>query len=373
MAVDRIAVGLVATILVLCAVSCDEGVGRRACNYRSAVQSGRGHEALAGCEADAARLLDEVAALAEAQGRAGASFAETWLRVGTLLHDMVETSDYGCGRRARSSEWQPAVELARRAMAAGIRLLTDPTVSPKLGTHAALSLGQVLLHPCLSTHAAQQWSPAHPFSSSRRVIGGDGDGAVSAGEESEERIRRANQALAQRNGCGTALKLVHEAASISPWSVNAWYSVQMTMMKCGMWDYSLEAPAPDELMGQVASPEEIEGKRCEAEFAVVTAASHEYYDRVINLAGSMRVWAPSTSLLVYDVGLTNQQASRVASLQNVTYLKLPLGDLPPHVSRTGWDSSTYAFKPLAMWDALSRAPCFLWMDSGLELRRPIDW
>lgn len=356
---------------MLCAVSCGEVMDKKACNYRSAVESGRGHEALVGCEADAARLLGEVAALAEAQSRAGASPAETWLRVGTLLHDMVESSDYGCGRRARSAGWQPAVELARRAMAAGLRLLTDPTVSPKLGTHAALSLGQVLLHPCLSTHAAQIWSPAYPFSSSRGVAGGSH--AAGAGEESEERIRRANQALAQGNDCATALKLVHEAASISPWSVHAWYSVQVTMLRCGIWDYSIDAPAPDDLIGSVAAPDDPEGKRCEAEFAVVTAASHEYYDRLINLAGSMRVWAPSSLLLVYDVGLTNHQARRVASLPNVTYIKLPLQDLPRHVSRTGWDSSTYAFKPLAIWDALTRAPCFLWMDSGLELRRPIDW
>jgi len=39
----------------------------------------------------------------------------------------------------------------------------------------------------------------------------------------------------------------------------------------------------------------------------------------------------------------------------------------------GWENSTYAFKPIVIWDALQRHTCFLWMDSGLELRAPVTW
>lgn len=188
--------------------------GNRACVRAALAQDGP--QGLARCNPDADLLLELVADHVSAQ--AGGSIPETWLRMGTKLFDMVSQPGPVCEwSSAGSGGWRRAVLHARRAMVVGLRLMSDDGASPKLGTHAALSLGRMLLHPCLSAHAAQRSSAASRYSSSHNV---------GAGEGSAQLVSRSMVALDEGH-CEEAVDLAHKAARADPDSVSAWYSVQV--------------------------------------------------------------------------------------------------------------------------------------------------
>ena len=54
--------------------------------------------------------------------------------------------------------------------------------------------------------------------------------------------------------------------------------------------------------------------------------------------------------------------------RNVEVRRFPFDSYPPHVQ----DVTNYAFKALAIAEALKTHRVVLWMDSGLELRAPVD-
>ncbi len=51
----------------------------------------------------------------------------------------------------------------------------------------------------------------------------------------------------------------------------------------------------------------------------------------------------------------------------------PPGPVTQRAGGQGWETSTYAFKPVVLREALQLSGCILWMDSGLELRQPVAW
>eukprot|EP00960_Hanusia_phi_P060278 764457-Hanusia_phi.AAC.2 len=126
--------------------------------------------------------------------------------------------------------------------------------------------------------------------------------------------------------------------------------------------------------------------------AIVSAASHEYFERLANLVGSVHTWARQVPVVLYDIGLTPRQNQQLHEWINVSVRKLDLSKLPEHVRWTGWEKSTYAFKPIVVREALRDFECILWLDSGeeeegkgggegvsltsragIELRRDITW
>lgn len=152
-----------------------------------------------------------------------------------------------------------------------------------------------------------------------------------------------------------------------------WYNLQITMMRCdntGAWDFSMEAPAPPQLLAPAGAVDDKDMELGECgDLVVVTAASREYFERARNLVGSLHVWQPATSILLYDLGLDVEQAAAVATWRNVALRRLDYSRLPAYVSWTGWETSTYAFKPLVVAESLETHACVLWLDSGIELRQ----
>ncbi|KAG1652377.1 hypothetical protein FOA52_005563 [Chlamydomonas sp. UWO 241] len=101
---------------------------------------------------------------------------------------------------------------------------------------------------------------------------------------------------------------------------------------------------------------------------LVTGASSGFFDRMRNMVGSLHVWEPHQRLLVYDLGFSQRQVAEMLCWRNVEVLPFPFADYPAHVA----DVTNYAFKALVIKEALKGNDAVLWIDSGLELRAPID-
>lgn len=331
------------------------------------------------CAPNPSRLMESIADVISAQ-KSG-SLAETWLRLGIRMHDIVSQAPEGsrggwterlsaseCKTTVSNPQWAGALELSARAVQTGLRLLADPSEAPQPGTHAGLSMGRVLLHPCASaavlkhTHNRGFYSHVRKYSMS---------GNTGLGEDSG--LLQEAQAARERGACEEAVSKIHLAAKAAPDSVLVWYNLQITMMECGLWDFSFSAPDPLQLLAAAPTSHPQYPGDCASNFSIVTAASYQYFDRLRNLVGSVHFWEPEMSVLVYDVGLTTEQASEARTWEGVQFETLTMEAMPEHVTWTGWEASSYAFKPVVLWQALQQHRCVLWMDSGLELRQPLRW
>eukprot|EP00727_Mastigamoeba_balamuthi_P013174 m51a1_g848 hypothetical protein (498) ;mRNA; r:782885-784778 len=100
---------------------------------------------------------------------------------------------------------------------------------------------------------------------------------------------------------------------------------------------------------------------------VVTAASEMFFGRLENLVGSVHLWEPALEVAVYDLGLTAEQADLARSWCRVSVVGF--ADRLPGASGL----RTFAWKALVLQDAAQRFGKVFYMDSGIELRRPIDF
>ena len=106
-------------------------------------------------------------------------------------------------------------------------------------------------------------------------------------------------------------------------------------------------------------------------FLVVTAVSSSYFDRLQNLLGSIHFWEPSQRVLVWDLGLTAEQAAAARCWQNVQLRPFPFHVYPRHVRNL----YNYAWKPLMLEQAfaLPNVTAILLLDSGVEIRAPFGF
>eukprot|EP00802_Teleaulax_amphioxeia_P005790 Tamp_05794.p1 GENE.Tamp_05794~~Tamp_05794.p1 ORF type:complete len:552 (+),score=52.14 Tamp_05794:488-2143(+) len=357
-------------------------------------QIAHGHRALSGCAPDAHKLLDAVADVSSSLS--SGSLAETWLRMGTRLHDLVTSppdvvlggpNDYKTAARCRHAGaapgWESVLLYSRRCILTAMRLLADSLEAPRPGTHGGLAIGRSLMHPCASPLSPSP--PASPSAATSRsevssrhylvpfrratekyAMSGNGGGASAEGSAHAQLLVAQSKAALEADKCLDAVRLAHSAAALARDCMLVWYNLQITMMTCdttGKWDYSLTAPAPPQLL-----PPDAPLGEC-TDLGLVTAASPSYFDRVRNLVGSAHVWQQDVPILLYDLGLLPQQAREAAGWRNVVVTSLDYASLPPYFRLNGWEVSTYAFKPLAVAEALQRFACVLWLDSGIELRQ----
>jgi hypothetical protein len=103
---------------------------------------------------------------------------------------------------------------------------------------------------------------------------------------------------------------------------------------------------------------------------IVTGSNQPYFDqqRLHNLIGSIHHWEPGVRILFYDLGLSASSLDELQRWEGVEVRRLAYASLPKHVA----DPTQYAFKPLAILDALATHPRVLWLDANAELRRPLD-
>jgi hypothetical protein len=102
----------------------------------------------------------------------------------------------------------------------------------------------------------------------------------------------------------------------------------------------------------------------------VTAANHPYYESLLNLIGSIHHtnFEELEQILVVDMGLKSEQVEFLETIQKVTVIPLEKThpnitdyfDIPGHCPVFGW----YAWKPVAITQALRIFPYVLWMDAG---------
>jgi len=74
--------------------------------------------------------------------------------------------------------------------------------------------------------------------------------SVAGGEDAEALVAESKAAV-EASRCADAVALAHRAALLARDSMMVWYNLQITMMRCdtsGAWDFSMEAPAPPDLL-----------------------------------------------------------------------------------------------------------------------------
>ena len=138
-----------------------------------------------------------------------------------------------------------------------------------------------------------------------------------------------------------------------------------------------EAATALEEGGEAAAAEDKEEEGGEAAAAevvaapltLVTGATSGFFGALRNFVGSAHFWAPHTTVLVYNLGLTAEQCAAVRTWKNVQ-LQWEQGipaSLPAHVHA----GKQYAWKPIAIQDALKGFDTVLWLDAGCDLRAPL--
>lgn len=107
------------------------------------------------------------------------------------------------------------------------------------------------------------------------------------------------------------------------------------------------------------------------ELVLVTGANELFFHGLSNLAASARYWARKNRLIVYNLGLSDEQLQQVESWPNILEVKWKDGipkSFPPHVSIP----RQYAWKPLAIQEALKEHGMIVWVDAGSTLVGPLD-
>jgi hypothetical protein len=107
------------------------------------------------------------------------------------------------------------------------------------------------------------------------------------------------------------------------------------------------------------------------DMVIVTAANQNYWKGLLNLAASLRYWAPRHKLVVYNLGdLSNQQLKEAESWSNVLSVEWKEGipsQYPPHVHQL----KKYAWKPIIVNETLHQYPSIFWLDAGSTITGPL--
>lgn len=120
------------------------------------------------------------------------------------------------------------------------------------------------------------------------------------------------------------------------------------------------------------------GDRACAAPVIATAASARYFPALVNLVGSIHHWAPGTAVAVFDLGLDAAERARIERWRDVRLhwagRGAPAGvrlrgrwRRRPHLSVPRY----YAWKPIAIAEAVDTYGSALWLDAGSDLRGPL--
>ena len=116
-----------------------------------------------------------------------------------------------------------------------------------------------------------------------------------------------------------------------------------------------------------------------------TAACKDYYDRVLNLIGSIHRhnFDNVIEIAVFDLGLNSNQIEILQKIAKVhvyssireDYPSLLNRYIPPDASSHfgwQWKPGWYAWKPIAIHEVLQKFPYVLWLDAGCTIQRSLD-
>jgi len=105
-----------------------------------------------------------------------------------------------------------------------------------------------------------------------------------------------------------------------------------------------------------------------SKFEIITAANSYYFGELENLIGSIHLWEPQKRIVVYDLGLEDNQLLSVKNWCNVELIRFPYEQFPVHLSHL----YEYAWKPPIIATEFFKCDAILWLDAGDELRRPLN-
>eukprot|EP00980_Cylindrotheca_fusiformis_P020126 scaffold7186_cov83-Cylindrotheca_fusiformis.AAC.2 len=105
---------------------------------------------------------------------------------------------------------------------------------------------------------------------------------------------------------------------------------------------------------------------------IISGADGRYYAALENFAASLRFWSPRSSLVVYNLGMSNEQIDIVEKWPNVHRIHWRDGfpeSFPPHVKQR---LKNYAWKSLAINESVHEYKSIFWLDAGATFTAPID-
>lgn len=103
---------------------------------------------------------------------------------------------------------------------------------------------------------------------------------------------------------------------------------------------------------------------------IVTGASANHGNSLVQFLGSVRRWESSAAVRVYDLGLRDKHRDAVAAL-GFDLIRFPFSDYPEHLN-IEVNAGEYAWKPVIMQTEVQRANGpVLWMDAGNLIHWPL--
>jgi hypothetical protein len=108
------------------------------------------------------------------------------------------------------------------------------------------------------------------------------------------------------------------------------------------------------------------------DMVIVTGANSAYFSGLTNFAASLKYWAPSKRLVVYNLGMAEEQLKQVETWTNLLTLKWRYGfpsSFPQHISA---NLKNYAWKSLAINESVHEHNSIFWFDGGGTIVGPLD-
>jgi hypothetical protein len=104
---------------------------------------------------------------------------------------------------------------------------------------------------------------------------------------------------------------------------------------------------------------------------IISGSDIGYFDALENFAASLQFWSPRSRLVVYNLGMSDEQIGRVEKWPNVHRIHWKDGiprSYPPHVQ----DLKNYAWKSIAVNESVHEYKSIFWLDAGATFTGPLD-
>ena len=97
---------------------------------------------------------------------------------------------------------------------------------------------------------------------------------------------------------------------------------------------------------------------------IVTGFSSNHFQEAQAMIASVQEHLPNTKLIVYNLGLNNEEISLVKKYCNVELRRFNFSQYPKHVSNL----LTYAFKPLIIKEVTQQYEVVMWADASIRMK-----
>lgn len=101
---------------------------------------------------------------------------------------------------------------------------------------------------------------------------------------------------------------------------------------------------------------------------LATGADSGYFRGLVNIVGSVQFWCPECRIVVFNLGLSEQQLNTVRSWCNVT---LEWAEGMPKINGETLQPKQYAWKPMAILHAVVTYKVAMWLDAGCSVSGPL--